>query len=107
MGRFAIKLFQVFLLFILFFIIQANAASAQCVDLSGLNEYIVNESVEICPGTYYMNDTDNDGVIIINADNITLDCNGSTIVGNGSGSGIGATNHNNITIENCIVKNYS
>ncbi|MFO7872525.1 MAG: NosD domain-containing protein, partial [Candidatus Undinarchaeales archaeon] len=70
-----------------------------CVDLSGKNEYMVNDSVTICPGTYLMNDTDNDGAIIANSDDITIDCNGATVIGNSSSWGrfFNVTNFNNVT----------
>ena len=82
------------------------SSTQSCVDLSGLNEYVVNNSTEICPGTYLMNDSGN-GSIIINASNISLDCGGATILGNDSGVGVYLSNKSNVTINNCIVSNYS
>ena len=70
----------------------------------------INES-----GTYDLNgaiirgnDTDGDGAIIIGANDVTLDCNGASLVGNLSGTSyaIHALNYNNITVKNCNVKSY-
>lgn len=44
--------------------------------------------------------------IVIMADNVTLDCNGSTFVGNGSGVGILIQNHKSVTIRNCKVRGF-
>ena len=52
------------------------------------------------------NITTNGSAIIFNASNITLDCNGFTLTGNGTGAGISA-NRTNITIQNCIITNYT
>lgn len=56
------------------------------------------------PGTYYLSN----GVDICSS-GITLDCNGSKLIGLGTGWGIGIHsiyNLNNITIKNCEVKNW-
>ena len=94
------------IVFSLFFLVQAQPARADCVDLSGLNEYTVTQDTTLCPGTYYMNDTDNDGVIIINANDVTLDCNGARIISKADPNGhltsiINATYKSGITIKNC------
>ncbi|MBD3314089.1 hypothetical protein GF345_06615 [Candidatus Woesearchaeota archaeon] len=44
--------------------------------------------------------------IVINATNITLDCNGTELRGSGSGSGV-YTEYNNATVANCILRNYT
>ncbi len=44
--------------------------------------------------------------IVIMADDITLDCNGSVIVGNGIGVGILVQNRKNVTIRNCRVRGW-
>ena len=78
-----------------------------CVNLSGLNEYVVNANTTICQGTYLMNDSEGNGSIIINASDVILNCNGSTIQGNGTGYGLISSNMSNVTILNCNVRNYS
>lgn len=44
--------------------------------------------------------------IVIMADDITLDCNGSVVVGNGIGVGILVQNRKNVTIRNCRVRGW-
>ncbi len=58
-------------------------------------------------GTYYLNDSNANGAIIIGANDITLDCNGASLVGNfSSGSrGINSFGHDDITIKNCNIFN--
>lgn len=58
--------------------------------------YTMSGNLDSCPGTG----------LIIGADNITLDCNGSTITGNLNGYGINSTGFDNSTIENCIIQNF-
>ncbi|MBW2987203.1 right-handed parallel beta-helix repeat-containing protein, partial [Candidatus Woesearchaeota archaeon] len=43
---------------------------------------------------------------IINANGITLDCNGNSITGNGPGSGIVINSQTGITIKNCTISNF-
>ena len=82
------------------------------------NIYINSDTI-LCSGTYYLNDVDMNGVIIINASNIVLDCNGSTINGNRTGGSAGISNgylnlasgsitdgNDNITVKNCIIEDY-
>jgi hypothetical protein len=58
-------------------------------------------------GNYQFNDTGNDGVIIVMSDNVLLDCNGTTIIGNSSGRGIVVSgSRTNVTIRNCNVNKY-
>jgi parallel beta-helix repeat protein len=67
----------------------------------------INKSTTLCPGTYYINDSDNLGVIKIKGDNLKLDCRHAIIIGNGTGRGIYNIGHKNVTIKNCIVNNYT
>ena len=64
-------------------------------------------------GTYTIsaNDTDVNGIIILNATNVILDCNNTRIIGNWtSGSAINSRgfqiNANNVTLNNCQVSGY-
>ncbi|HIK00345.1 TPA: right-handed parallel beta-helix repeat-containing protein, partial [archaeon] len=83
-------------------------ASINCVSLEGLNDYSVNNSTRLCPGTYPMNDTDsNAGAIFINANNTDLDCNGATITrASALNYGIYIADKNNTTIHGCNVRDY-
>ncbi|MFC1723303.1 NosD domain-containing protein [Nanoarchaeota archaeon] len=74
----------------------------------------INQSMTLCPGTYYMPELIlYQGVINILGDNITLLCNQTVLVGNGSGKGITAIglkwsdNIYNLTIKNCTLQNYT
>jgi len=68
----------------------------------------VNRSLTLCPGTYFINDTDKNGVLIVSADNVTLDCNFANLTGNLSDSSIGifSSGFDNLTIKNCIINSY-
>lgn len=44
--------------------------------------------------------------IVIMADNVTLDCNGSTFIGDGTGVGILVQNKKSVTIRNCKVRGF-
>jgi parallel beta-helix repeat protein len=44
--------------------------------------------------------------VVIMADNVTLDCNGSTFIGDGTGVGILAQKRNAVTIRNCKVRRF-
>jgi parallel beta-helix repeat protein len=77
-----------------------------CTDLTGYDEYIVNESTTLCNKIYHMKDSNFDGAIILNSDNIELDCNGATITGDTSFYGIFVDSRNNVSIKNCILTGY-
>nr|QNO56450.1 hypothetical protein OHJJKADD_00023 [Methanosarcinales archaeon ANME-1 ERB7] len=70
------------------------------------DDLYINEDTTLCPGTYDIPDAGAIGVIIINADDVVLDCNGATIRGTGSGDGIYNYGFDNVTIMNCNVMNY-
>lgn len=107
----------IFVLFLFF----AFAQGQDCVVPH--DDMVLNESVTFCPGTYHVTDIFDyygglDGVIIINKSNIDLNCNGATLIGNGSrdsyegGWGIVVsarreTPIKNITIRNCNLEGYN
>ena len=66
----------------------------------------VNQSLTLCENFYNINDTELNGVIIINASNIILDCNNATLNGTGTGYGIYNTGFNDVTLKNCKITNY-
>jgi parallel beta-helix repeat protein len=70
------------------------------------DDLYINGSTTLCPGVYNIPDAGATGVIIINADDVVLDCNGATIIGSGSGYGIWNDGHDNVTIKNCVLRNY-
>jgi parallel beta-helix repeat protein len=66
----------------------------------------LSESTTLVTGTYSVSDQGEEGVLIIEKDGVTLDCNGSKLMGNGSGTGILVKGKNNVVIKNCLVENY-
>jgi parallel beta-helix repeat protein len=85
-----------------------------CSNLTVLNETNISTSITLCAGTYYMNDTYNDGVVVenngtlvIDTDSIELDCNGAIIRGDGQGYGIFMENRTGVTIRNCVLQGYN
>lgn len=76
-----------------------------------IDDCYVNQNLTLLNRTYYISDASN-GVIIINASNVALNCNNASLVGNSSfpnfsGIGIYANRKYNITISNCNIYNYS
>lgn len=69
-----------------------------------LESNITNNTV-ICSGTYSLNPAGSTALYIRN-NNITLDCNGSTIRGSGTGIGIALGNYNGTVLKNCRFQNY-
>ena len=69
----------------------------QCMNLNVNDKsYVINESLTYVSGCFN-----------ITGNNITLDCNGSYIVGIDNGIGIHVKNTTNVTIKNCIIINWS
>ncbi|MGB9853552.1 MAG: NosD domain-containing protein [Candidatus Bathyarchaeales archaeon] len=72
------------------------------------DDMYINEDTVLCPGTYSIEDKGTQGVLIINASNIVLDCNGAVLNGiSKKGYGIISFGWNyNVTIKNCKIMNY-
>jgi len=77
-------------------------ASYECINPE--NNRDLTSSTALCPGKYYLRDAGS-GAIRINSPNVTLDCKGAEIVGDGNGIGI-AINARNVELKNCIIKGY-
>ena len=71
------------------------------ITLNGEETFVIDDAY-----LFNISDAINDGVIIINNSDVILDCNGSTIIGNGSGTGIFSYNKTNITVMNCNIDRY-
>ncbi|MFC1691821.1 NosD domain-containing protein, partial [Nanoarchaeota archaeon] len=79
---------------------------------------LIDDSVTICSGTYYLNASETDGglgigAVSFNANGVTLDCNNSIFIGNSSSGtfvqesmAISTVEFNHTTIKNCIPMNY-
>lgn len=96
LGRSLAFCLSIFVLFVF-----VNPVSAQACYTPPPNSTITRTTdTTLCQGTYNVN-------ITLGADNIRLNCNGSTFFGNGSGAGwnyvIGAIDRINVTIENCVL----
>gem|GEM_PF-3558816 len=93
-----------------------GACAGQIEDCDDTDKYIVppfdglvltdsNQVYTLCAGTYNVN-VSNDEAILIDEYNITLDCNGTTIIGNGAGVLLEGY-HSEMEVKNCIISNYS
>ena len=69
---------------------------------------MIKADTTLCPYVYDIADPDEDGVIILDQADVTLDCNGATLRGPDDTTGRGIYNygHNGVTIQNCIVEDY-
>ncbi len=73
------------------------------VNVSGVY-YVINDTM-LCPDTYYTSQS----MIYMNDSDITLDCAGSTLDGDLSGTtdyGIYINGFDNVTVENCFVRDF-
>jgi len=71
------------------------------------DDLYINEDTVLASGFYNLEDNyEPEGIIIINASNIVLDCNHAVL--NGSGWGVAIVNHgfDNVTIKNAIIQNF-
>lgn len=70
----------------------------------------LTQSTTLYGGIYNFYDSDVDGALKIGANNIVLDCNGASLVGNGSSGSIGInflSGKINTTIKNCKIQDYA
>lgn len=85
-----------------------NAEAQVCV--TPTENYNQTGSVLFCDGTYYLNDTDNNGVFWANTSNVIIQCNGTVFdgdLGTGSIAFRAAGSTSNITVKDCTFKDYS
>jgi len=86
-----------------------NYGGSPAGDGSDNNTCLVSSSLTL-NGTYdiYMNGSTY-GAIQIASDGVTFDCNGSSIIGNGSVNGIfyGGASKNNVILKNCFIEDYN
>ncbi|MFH1424080.1 MAG: S8 family serine peptidase [archaeon] len=73
--------------------------------------FYLNESGALCPGNYSINISEYSGnpAIWVAASGITLDCNGSGIIGNNKDGVYGIlvnSSFSGVTLKNCIIKDY-
>jgi len=95
------------LIFMSLFFLLLPLAYAQCV--VPYEDMVINASTTFCAGTYYLNDTNQNGAVIINGSDLVLDCNGSVLVGNLSDGSTGISildGVSNVSIKNCSMEGY-
>jgi parallel beta-helix repeat protein len=67
----------------------------------------ITEDTVLCPGTYALPDTGAHGVLIIAADDVSLDCNGAVLTGSDKdGTGILLASHQGVQIGGCTIQHY-
>ena len=75
---------------------QTEAPNSYCMVINTSGTYTLLNDIGPVSGTCFN----------VNANNVTLDCNGYTLTGNRSGYGIYASGRKNITIKNCNINNF-
>ena len=88
-----------------------DADRIQNIQIDSFGNYLVNQDITLCPGTYNI---DRGIGLVINASNIKIDCSGAVLDGSPS-SIIGIYNDlgipfaqggTGVTIENCVIQNF-
>lgn len=87
-----------------------NNDCTSCVQLTGNID--ITTDTELCSNVFNVTDYGDEGVIIVKHPDITLDCDGATLVGPGVTPGIESVGiyikmSNNVTIKNCTVTGYA
>lgn len=82
-----------------------NNNCSSCVQLT--SNIDITTDTEICSHPFNITDYGDEGVIILKHPDITLDCDGATLTGQGVGVGIYVKMSNNVTIRNCNVTGYA
>ena len=96
---------------------QTNQTIPPQVNQTISDNYLVNSNIILESKLYSIADSQNNGILIINSDNIVLDCNGATFNGGGfvggnwhsnnfKGYAIYNNGHSNIEIKNCNIHGY-
>ncbi|MFC1723603.1 NosD domain-containing protein, partial [Nanoarchaeota archaeon] len=66
----------------------------------------VTSDTYICNGTYYLNDSGAEGIVRFGADDVFVQCLGTVIVGNNSGTGIWTDDSDDV-VRGCTFANYT
>lgn len=87
--------------------VDDDGCNNDCTICVALNNNIdVTSDTQICTQNYSADDYGDLGAIIIKAPNLTLDCDGARLTGQGDGIGIYIKRSDNVTVKNCIIDNY-
>lgn len=97
----------VFLSVILFATLKPISALALVEDVVPQDDLQITEDTILRQGIYEITDVNQNGIILIKANGITLDCNGAVINGiDYTGFGIYNNGFSNVTIKNCNISRY-
>ena len=105
-------------LFIVLVLLLPSAASGKRVPEWGVppavactvpvDDLRITTDTLLCPGNYDLEDDDSAGVVIIDADNITLECGGTVLIGRGGyGTGFLVEGRVGVDIRGCTAKLYN
>jgi len=72
-----------------------------------VDNVVLTTNTTLCPGTYSVGDSANDGVIKIDADNVAVTCDNTIISGDSSGKGFFSENHAGTNLTGCTADGYS
>ena len=81
--------------------------SAQEVCMQINQNMDITQNTTLCKNDYTIEDQGDIGVIVIKDANVTLDCNGARLTGNGKGIAIYIKDADNVTVKNCIIDSYT
>lgn len=70
------------------------------------DDLIVTNNITFCPGSFYLNDSGLDGIIRVEADDVTVTCNQTIFYGNSSSIGIFSELNDSITVQGCTFYDY-
>ncbi len=87
------------LIYFLLFILLTSIVKAECIEPQ--DGMFINQDKVFCKGTYHLNKE-----ITITRNNIDIDCNNTTIIGDKTNIGFLIENSINTTIENCVLMNF-
>ena len=67
----------------------------------------ISQDTTLCKNNYAIEDQGDIGVIVIKNPNVTLDCNGARLTGDGKGIAIYIKDADKVTVKNCIIDSYT
>ncbi|MCA9487337.1 MAG: right-handed parallel beta-helix repeat-containing protein [Nanoarchaeota archaeon] len=98
LKRFWIGIFVFCSLFFLISNVSSATNVSSCQAISSAGDYLLNQSITYSAGSH---------CITVSAQNVTLDCDGFSIIGDNSSDNYGVyTNQFNTTIKNCVINNF-